>query len=57
MRRLSMLFAGWWGWLRSWFVRPDPPRVAEFLEELPEQLDPKAVYILGEGDHRWIVAM
>ena len=57
MRGLSMLFAGWRGWLRSWFVRSDPPRLTEFLEELPKQLDPKKVYVLGEGDHRWIVAM
>lgn len=57
MRRLLMLLAGVWTWLRSWFARPIKPLQTVWIEELPEKLDPKAVYVLGEGEHRWFVAM
>ena len=48
-----------WAWLRSWFVRPARPLRLKTVrvEELPEVLDPLAVYVLGEGDYRWFVAM
>ena len=53
------LLAGFWGWLRSWFVREKPIRPLQtvHLEELPDTLDPKNVYVLGEGQHVWFVAM
>ncbi|HUQ70945.1 MAG TPA: DUF6527 family protein, partial [Planctomycetaceae bacterium] len=44
---------------RSWFVRETPARPLHtvHLEELPDVLDPKDVYVLGEAQHRWFVAM
>ena len=53
------LLAGFWGWLRSWFVREKPTRPLQtvHLEELPDALDSKEVYVLGEGQHQWFVAM
>lgn len=54
------VFKAIWAWLRSWFVRPDTgPRSLKtvYLEELPEELDPEVVYVLGEEEHRWFVAM
>lgn len=44
-------------WLRSWFVRPVRPLQTVYVEELPDLLDPKAVYILGQGRHLWFVAL
>lgn len=48
-----------WEWMRSWFFceRPIRPLTTVHAEELPEVLDPAAVYVLGEGTHRWIVSM
>ena len=49
-----------WAWLRSWFVRPAmpvQPLTTVHAEELPEVPDPAAVYVLGEGDYHWFVAL
>ena len=46
-----------WAWLRSWFVRKPKPRRTVYLEELPDVLDARAVYVLGQGKHRWFAAM
>ncbi len=54
MRRI---LAGFWRWLRSWFVRRVRPLRTVHVEELPDKLDPKAVYVLGEGKHLWFVAL
>lgn len=53
------LLAGFWGWLRSCFVHEKPicPLHTRHLEELPDVLDPNDVYVLGEGQHIWFVAM
>jgi hypothetical protein len=53
------LLAGVWNWLRSWFVREKPirPLHTVHLEELPDVLDPGNVYVLGEGQYLWFVAM
>ena len=50
-------FARIWAWILSWFVRPIHPLKTLFVEELPEFLNPKAIYVIGEGSHRWFVAM
>lgn len=43
--------------IRSWFVgRPKPFKVVR-LQELPDTLDPTTVYILGEGQYLWFMAM
>jgi hypothetical protein len=57
MRRIAAALAAMWDWLRSWFVRPARPLKTLRAEEMPERLDPKAVYILGEREHVWFVAM
>lgn len=54
---LTGLFARLWLWLVSWFKRAPKPLRTVHLEELPEQLDAQYVYVLGEGPHKWFVAM
>jgi hypothetical protein len=56
---MGRLLAAFWNWLRSWFVRKTPVRPLRtvHLEELPDVLDPKDVYVLGEGQYRWFVGM
>ena len=46
-------------WARKWcrFWRRPKPLRAIAVEELPDQLDQKMVYILGEGKYRWFAAM
>ena len=46
-----------WAWLKSWFIRQPPPLRTVYLAELPEEPDPKVVYVLGEGHHRWFVSL
>ena len=60
MGRISAAVAAIWEWLRSWFVRPIErirPLRTVLTEELPEVVEPGVVYVLGEGTHRWFVAM
>jgi hypothetical protein len=51
------IFVGLCTWLRSLFGRRVRPLRTIHVEELPEMLDREAVYVLGEGKHRWFVAM
>lgn len=48
-----------WAWIRSWFRRygPNRPLRTVHVEELPAALDLTSVYVLGEGEYRWFVAM
>jgi hypothetical protein len=48
-----------WKWLRSWFVRERPalPLRTVHSDELPEVLEAESVYVLGEGEYLWFVAM
>ena len=46
-----------WHWLASWFRRAPKPLRAVHQKELPEQPDAGAVYVLGEGQQKWFVAM
>lgn len=46
-----------WAWIESWFVRHPQPLRTVYLEELPESPDPKAVYVLGEGEQHWFVSL
>ena len=32
-------------------------RVTVFVEELPDVVDPRTVYVVGEGHHLWFVAL
>jgi hypothetical protein len=57
MRGLSETIVSWWNWFTSWFRKPEVPRTTNLVVELPETLDASVVYVLGEGDHRWFVAM
>jgi hypothetical protein len=57
IRGLLNLVIGLWNWLRSFFVRPDRALRTTYADELPERLDRDCVYVLGEGQHRWFVAM
>lgn len=53
---MSWLFR-FWAWVRSWFVRQPNPLLALKVEELPDTLDPKLVYLVGENDHLWFAAL
>jgi hypothetical protein len=52
----------WIKWLfacLSSLFRPDKthPLRAVYVVELPDKPDKRAVYVLGEGSHRWFVAL
>jgi hypothetical protein len=50
-----------WAWIGTWvasfFKQAPKPLRTVHLEELPERLDAGAVYVLGEGEHKWFVAL
>jgi hypothetical protein len=46
-----------WGALRAWWrSRWDRPYEAVYVEELPDRLLKKKVYVAGEAGHLWFVA-
>ena len=53
LRWLKSLWAALWRWL---FRLPRPLKTVR-VEELPDALDAKSVYVVGEGSYRWYVAM
>lgn len=57
MTSIIGLFMRIWQWITSWFKRAPEPLRTVYLEELPELLDPGIAYVLGEGQHKWFVAM
>lgn len=57
MKFLINLIIRLWRWIASWFGRVPRPLQTVHLEELPEKLAPGVVYVLGEGAHKWFVAM
>ncbi len=57
MKYVIGLGTGIWLWLASWFRRAPEPLRTVHLEELPEDLDPGAAYVLGEGKNKWFVVM
>jgi hypothetical protein len=57
MRFVISLIVRLWRWITSRFSRTPVPLRTIHLEELPEVLEADAVYVLGEGSHRWFVAM
>lgn len=46
-----------WKRLVSWLGREPRPLRTVHVEELPEKLKADAVYVLGEGRHKWFVAL
>lgn len=54
-----MRFLRWiWGHVGGWFgSRRERPLKTLVVEELPDSLDAKTVYVAGENGHRWFVAM
>jgi hypothetical protein len=46
-----MWLLGWW---RSLWDRPFR---TVYLEEVPDSLATKTIYVIGEGEYRWFVAM
>jgi len=46
-----------WLWIVSLFSRKPRPLGTVRVEELPDRLDPRAVYLVGEGEHQWFVAL
>jgi hypothetical protein len=57
MNYIAGLFMRIWLWLASWFKRAPKPLRTVHLEELPERLNADSVYVLGEGPHKWFVAL
>ena len=43
--------------VKRWFLRQPVPLRTVKVEELPDQLNPKSVYVVGEGAYLWFVAM
>lgn len=43
--------------LHRWFTGRAPALRVVRLEELPEQLDPRYVYLIGEGGYCWFAAL
>jgi hypothetical protein len=46
-----------WLALKRWFRGQPPPLRTQNVEELPERLDARFVYIVGEGNHQWFATM
>lgn len=53
----SALLMQLWVWVCSWFRRTKKPLNTVLVEELPDSLNPNVVYVLGQGKHRWFVAL
>jgi len=52
------LFRWIWRNVRGWFgPRRERPLKTVTVEELPDRLDAKTVYVAGENGHVWFVAM
>jgi hypothetical protein len=48
-----------WAWIvaRCWLLRRPVPLRTFKVEELPDQLDAKKIYVVGENDFWWFAAM
>lgn len=57
MKTIVNLALRLWFWIKSWFSRRARPLQTVYLKEIPETLAPAEVYVLGEGSHKWFVAM
>ena len=43
--------------LKQWLLRKPLPRWTVWVTDLPERLYPNRIYVAGEGDYLWYVAM
>jgi hypothetical protein len=46
-----------WGRFVRWLIKEEQPWTTTQVEELPDELKARTVYVLGEGRHVWSVAM
>lgn len=46
-----------WSWFWSLFRRGPKPYRTERVEELPEVLRQRIIYLVGEGEHLWVAAI
>lgn len=46
-----------WDWLLGRRAKPTRTYSTVFVEELPEHLEKLTIYVIGEGEHLWSVAM
>jgi hypothetical protein len=46
-----------WGAIWRWLLRRPTPLAVLMVEELPDELDAKSLYVVGEGGYRWYAAM
>ena len=46
-----------WSWVWSLFRRCPKPYKTACVEELPDVLRKRVIYLVGEGEHLWVAAM
>lgn len=46
-----------WNIVRGWFSPRQTPLRTVKAEDLPEHINPREIYLIGEGDYLWFVAM
>lgn len=46
-----------WSWLCALVSLKRPPLRTSVVEDLPGRLNPKSVYLVGENEHFWCVAL
>lgn len=54
---MKRILTALWEWICGWFQRKPAQYKVIRVEELPDQLDPAAIYIAGEGGYQWFAAM
>jgi hypothetical protein len=57
MRLLRKCWDALWSWLPDWLRRRPAPIKAVRVEELPDKLDGRSLYAVGEAEYLWFVAM
>lgn len=57
MRLLRRLWSALWSLLLGWLHRRPAPIKAIRVEELPDELDGRTIYIVGEAEYIWLAAM
>lgn len=51
------LFRYFWSVVQQWFHRKPLPKKTIKVQEMPDRLHPNYIYVAGEGEYLWYVAM
>lgn len=57
MRIFTRWLRRFWTFVKAWLLRHQPPYCSVEVEELPDELDARTLYVVGENGHRWFAAM